>query len=211
MNRCFWCNPDNQKYIDYHDDEWGKLNLNDSYLFEMLILESFQAGLSWECVLNKRESFREAYDYFDLQKVCSYQEEKVQELIHNKELIRNKLKIRSSIENAKIFQNIQKEYHSFSNYLMSFTHGKILYENKKTTNSLSDKLSNDLKKRGMKYVGTVIIYSYLQAAGIINDHDFSSAPLLHYLIKLQLRTFHQHLNKKKYLPTDNRYICFRLD
>ena len=171
MNRCKWCNLKNPKYIEYHDNEWCKLNLDDKYLFEMLILEYFQAGLSWECILNKRESFKECYDNFDLDKVCNYDENKINELINNKDIIRNKLKIRASINNAKIFRNIINEYGTFHNYLKQFTDDKIIYEIDKTTNELSDKISNDLIKRGMKFVGSTIIYSYLQAIGIIYSHD----------------------------------------
>lgn len=171
MNRCKWCNLKNPKYIEYHDNEWCKLNLDDKYLFEMLILESFQAGLSWECILNKRESFKECYDNFDLDKVCNYDENKINELINNKNIIRNKLKIRASINNAKIFRNIINEYGTFHNYLKQFTDDKIIYEIDKTTNELSDKISNDLIKRGMKFVGNTIIYSYLQAIGVIYSHD----------------------------------------
>lgn len=170
--RCKWCNLKNPLYIDYHDNEWGKLqNLSDKYLFEMLILESFQAGLSWECVLNKRENFLKAYDDFDLDLVCLYDENKIEELKNNDGIIKNKLKIKASIENAKIFKAIKKEYGSFYSYLKLFTNGKIYYETDKTTNFISDCLSNDLKKRGMKFVGSTIIYSYLQAIGVINSHE----------------------------------------
>ena len=171
MNRCKWCNLKNPKYIYYHDNEWCKLNKDDKYLYEMLILESFQAGLSWECVLNKRDSFRKAYDNFDIDKVCNYDEDKINELRNNPNIIRNKLKINASITNSKIFRNIVKEYGSFHNYLKSFTNDKVIYEINKTTNNLSDTISNDLKKRGMKFVGSTIIYSYLQAIGIIYSHD----------------------------------------
>lgn len=160
----------NPKYIDYHDNEWGILQLDDKYLYEMLILESFQAGLSWECVLNKRDEFRKAYDNFDIDKIIKYDENKINELINNKEIVRNKLKIKASINNSIIFKNIQKEYGSFSNYLKSYWNNEIIYENDKTTNELSNIISNDLQKRGMKFVGSVIIYSYLQAVGIINSH-----------------------------------------
>lgn len=171
MKRCKWCNLENPLYVKYHDEEWGKLNTNDSYLFEMLILESFQAGLSWECVLNKREAFKEAYDDFDIQKIIHYDDKKIEELRDNPKIIRNKLKIKASISNAKIFLDIQKEYTSFYNYLCTFTHNKIIYETHKTTSDLSDTISKDLKKRGMKFVGSTIIYSYLQAIGIINSHE----------------------------------------
>lgn len=169
--RCAWCNLKNQKYIEYHDNEWGVANFDDKYLFEMLILESFQAGLSWECVLNKRDSFRQAYDNFDLRKVCNYDEKKKQELISNAEIIRNKLKVNASVNNAKIFRDIKNEFGTFYNYLKTFTNGETYYEVGLTSSELSDKISKDLKKRGMKFVGTTIIYSYLQAIGIINSHD----------------------------------------
>ena len=169
--RCSWCNMKNPKYIEYHDNEWCLPNFDNHYLYEMLILESFQAGLSWECVLNKRESFRMAYDNFDLEKVCEYDEEKITELLNNKEIIRNKLKINASINNSKIFKKIMEEYGSFYNYLRTFTGDKIIYETDKTTNELSDAISKDLKKRGMKFVGSTIIYSYLQAVGLIYSHD----------------------------------------
>ena len=171
MKRCSWCNLKNEKYVLYHDNEWGKLNKNDNYLFEMLILEFFQAGLSWECILNKRESFKKAYDNFDYKKVSEYNEEKINELLLNKDIVRNNLKIKASINNAKIFKSLIKEYNSFYNYLMTFTNNKTFYETNKTTNELSDKISMDLKKRGMKFVGSTIIYSYLQAIGIINSHE----------------------------------------
>ncbi len=169
--RCYWCNIKNPKYIEYHDNEWCKPNFQDRYLYEMLILESFQAGLSWECVLNKRESFKIAYDNFDIEKVCLYDDEKISELMSNKEIIRNRLKIKASISNSRIFKAIIKEYGSFYNYLKSFSGDKILYEIGKTTNDLSDSISEDLQKRGMKFVGSTIIYSYLQAIGMIYSHD----------------------------------------
>lgn len=169
--RCKWCNLNNPLYIKYHDEEWGRPNFDEKYLFEMLILESFQAGLSWECVLNKRSDFEKAYDDFNIDKICKYDETKMQELLTNEKIIRNKLKINASINNAKIFKEIQKEYKSFANYLKYFTNESIIYEINKTTNELSDSISKDLKKRGMKFVGSTIIYSYLQAIGIIYSHD----------------------------------------
>ena len=171
MKRCRWCNLNNSKYVSYHDNEWCIFNSDDKYLLEMLILESFQAGLSWECVLNKRDSFRLCYDNFDLDKICLYDDDKINELINNKDIIRNKLKIKASINNAKIFNNIKNEYGSFHNYLKTFTNDKVIYENDKTTSELSDTISSDLKSRGMKFIGSVIIYSYLQAIGIINSHE----------------------------------------
>jgi len=168
--RCKWCNMKNSLYIKYHDEEWCKPNFDEKYLYEMLILESFQAGLSWECVLNKRQAFEMAYDNFNIEKVCQYDDEKIIELQQNKEIIRNKLKIKATINNSKIFKDIQKEYGSFYNYLKTFSNDIILYETDKTTNELSDKISKDLQKRGMKFVGSTIIYSYLQAIGIIYSH-----------------------------------------
>ena len=169
--RCRWCNLKNPTYITYHDEEWCKPNFDDKYLFEMLILESFQAGLSWECVLNKREDFIKAYDDFDIDKICNYDNNKIEKLLLNEKIIRNKLKINTSIKNAKIFKDIQKEYGTFNNYLKTFTKGKTVYEIDKTTSELSDLISKDLQKRGMKFVGSTIIYSYLQAIGVIYSHD----------------------------------------
>lgn len=169
--RCKWCNLKNPLYVQYHDCEWCVPNFDEQYLYEMLLLESFQAGLSWECVLNKRESFRKAYDNFDINKVVSYDEAKINELMNNKEIIRNKRKILASIRNSKIFQEIAGEYGSFHNYLRTFTRDKTIYEIGKTTNDLSDAISKDLKRRGMTFVGSVTIYSYLQAIGVIYSHD----------------------------------------
>lgn len=169
--RCKWCNLNNPKYIEYHDNEWCKPNFDDKYLFEMLILESFQAGLSWECVLNKRDDFRRAYDNFDIDKICNYDDTKIQGLLNNDKIIRNKLKIKASITNSKIFKSIQNEYGSFYNYLKTFMNQDVIYETDVTTNDLSDNISNDLRKRGMKFVGSTIIYSFLQAVGIIYSHD----------------------------------------
>lgn len=169
--RCKWCNLKNPIYIQYHDREWGVPVYDDHRLFEMLILESFQAGLSWECVLNKREHFRKAFDNFELEKVCAYDEKKIEELKNNKDIIRNRLKINAAINNAKIYKDIIKEYGKFSNYIWGFSDGQIIYEYDKTTSELSDTISKDLKNRGMKFVGSTIIYSYLQAVGIINSHE----------------------------------------
>lgn len=169
--RCKWCNAKNPLYIEYHDTEWCRQNFDDRYLYEMLMLESFQAGLSWECVLNKRQSFREAYDDFDINKVVSYDDNKINELLSNKGIIRNRRKVNASINNSKVFKAIADEYGSFYNYLRTFTKDRIIYETDKTTNGLSDALSKDLQKRGMTFVGSVIIYSYLQAIGVIYSHD----------------------------------------
>ena len=169
--RCSWCNVKNPTYIEYHDKEWCQPNFDDKYLYEMLMLESFQAGLSWECVLNKREDFRIAYDNFDLEKVSSYDDLKICELLDTEKIIRNKRKITASVSNSKIFKTIVLEYGSFCNYLREFWNGEIIYETEKTTNHLSDTISADLYKRGMRFVGSTIIYSYLQAVGIIYSHD----------------------------------------
>ena len=172
IKRCKWVNLNNPLYIKYHDDEWCIPKHSDKELYELLILESFQAGLSWECVLNKREAFRKAYDDFCIDKVINYDQNKIIQLINNKNIIRNKLKIQASIENSKIFKEIQKEYGSFDRYIWSFTNYHVIHEKYNTiSNGLSDSISKDLKKRGMKFVGTVIIYSYLQAIGIINSHE----------------------------------------
>lgn len=169
--RCKWCNLKNELYVRYHDEEWCRPNFDDKYLLEMLILESFQAGLSWECILNKREEFRKAFDGFDIDKICNYDDKKIEELLVNEKIVRNKLKIKASINNSKIFKQIQKEYGSFYNYLKTFTNSKTIYEINKTTSNLSDNISKDLQKRGMKFVGSTIIYSYLQAIGVIYSHD----------------------------------------
>ena len=155
MNRCKWCNLKNPLYVKYHDEEWGVANFDDKYLFMMLILESFQAGLSWECVLNKRDNFIKAYDDFEIDKICNYDDSKIEELYNNKGIIRNKLKIKASI----------------NNYLKEFTKDKIYYEIGLTHSDLSDMISKDLQKRKMKFVGSTIIYAYLQAVGIVNSHD----------------------------------------
>ena len=167
MKRCFWVDEKSEIYVKYHDEEWGVPNHNDRDLFELLILEGFQAGLSWITVLKKREAFRKAFDNFDVTKVSEYDEEKI---------IRSRGKITAAINNAKIFIEIQKEFGSFSNYIWGFTDNKVI---KNTTGEipvkteLSDMVSKDLKKRGMKYTGSVIIYSYLQAVGVVNDHDIN--------------------------------------
>ena len=171
MKRCKWCNLSNFKYVNYHDNEWGVLNTDDRYLLEMLILESFQAGLSWECVLNKRDEFKVAYDNFDINKICKYDTKKEEELINNKKIIRNKLKIKASINNSKIFKQIVAEYGSFYNYLCTFTNNEVLYEVNKSTNKLSDDISKDLTNKGMKFVGSTIIYAFLQAIGVIISHE----------------------------------------
>lgn len=169
--RCHWCNLNNPLYVDYHDREWGVPLHDDRRLFEMLILEGFQAGLSWECILNKREAFRKAFDDFDYDKVAGYDETKLEALRTDEGIVRNRLKVAAAVVNAKAFMAIQKEFGSFDRYIWSFTDGKTIYEWDKTSSPLSDRISKDMKRRGMKFVGTTIIYSYLQAIGIINSHE----------------------------------------
>ncbi len=169
--RCCWANPKNVRYICYHDEEWGVPVHDDQKLLEMLILECFQAGLSWECVLNKRDAFRKAFDGFDLEKICAYHEDKLEMLRNNPEIIRNRLKIQAAVINAQAFCKIQKEYGSFSEYLWHWTDGKVIQETGKTSSELSDTISKDLKKYGMKFVGTTVVYAYLQAIGVIWSHE----------------------------------------
>ena len=171
MNRCKWAMNVNEIYTKYHDEEWGEPIHDEQKLYEMLILESFQAGLSWSCILNKRENFKKVFDNFDINKIINYDENKIKELQNNEGIIRNKLKIKATINNSKIFKQIQEEYGSFDKYIWSFTNNKTIYELDKVSSELSDTISKDLKKRGMKFVGTIIIYSYLQAIGIINSHE----------------------------------------
>ncbi|MGN1370029.1 MAG: DNA-3-methyladenine glycosylase I [Aristaeellaceae bacterium] len=171
IRRCRWCNPRNPLYIAYHDREWGVPCHDDHALFELLILEGFQAGLSWECILNKREAFRQAFDRFDWDKIAAYGENKVCELLQDPGIIRNRLKIRAAIRNAAIFREIRGECGSFDAYLTRFTGGRILVEHDKTTSDLSDRISRDLHRRGMRFVGSTIIYAYLQAIGAINSHE----------------------------------------
>ncbi len=171
-NRCAWVNMKNPIYVAYHDNEWGVPEHRDEMLYELLILESFQAGLSWECILNKREAFREAFDGFDIDKVREYGEDKIAALMDNPAIIRNRRKIEAAITNSRIFKEIQKEYGSFDSYLWSFADGKTVIEpyTLRTTSPLSDAISSDLKNRGMKFVGSTVIYAYLQSLGIINAH-----------------------------------------
>lgn len=174
MNRCKWVNMKNPLYVAYHDSEWGVPSRDDRYLFEMLILEGFQAGLSWECVLNKREDFRAAFDGFDPKTVSEYGEDKLAALAEDPKIIRNRRKIAAAVENAKAFLAIQSEFGSFANYIWSFTDGKVIHNTDdvfRATSPLSDAVSADLKRRGMKFVGSTIIYSYLQACGVIDDHE----------------------------------------
>lgn len=174
MKRCDWAS--NEILKKYHDEEWGKITSDEKVLYEFLVLESAQAGLNWLTILKKREGYRISYDGFDYEKVANYDEDKIKELLNNPDIIRNKLKVNASINNAKKFIEVQKEYGSFYNYLWSFVDGKQIvnmWSNDRevpASTQLSDKVSKDMKKRGFKFIGTTIIYSYLQAVGIINDH-----------------------------------------
>ena len=176
-NRCGWAKG--EKDILYHDTEWGVPSHDDRYIFEMLILEGFQAGLSWNTILQKRENFRKAFDNFDYRKMAEYDEMKLNELLKNEGIIRNRLKINSTVTNARAFMKIQEEFGSFAKYIWNFTDNKRIINNWKelsevpATSELSDKISKDLKKRGFKFVGSTIIYSFLQAIGIIDDHLIS--------------------------------------
>lgn len=174
--RCAWLNVENPLYVAYHDDEWGIPVHDDTILFEMLILEGAQAGLSWETILKKRENYRIAFDGFDIKKVAAYDEVKIEALLQNEGIIRNRLKVKSAVKNAQAFIEIQKEFGSFDKYLWQFVNYEPILNHfaslsdVPTKTSLSDLISKDLKKRGMSFVGSTIIYAYLQAIGVVNDH-----------------------------------------
>lgn len=169
--RCAWCNPGDSLYTAYHDEEWGVELHDDRRLFELLVLESFQAGLSWACILHKRAAFREAFDGFVPEKVAAYDEAKLEELRQNPKIVRNRLKILAAVTNARVFLAIAREFGSFDAYLWSHTSGRIVRETGKTSSPLSDKIAADLHRRGMKFVGTTIIYAFLQAAGVVFSHE----------------------------------------
>ena len=173
--RCNWCGND-PLYMEYHDTEWGVPVSDDQKLFEFLILETFQAGLSWITILRKRENFKKAFNDFDYKKIANYTDEKVLELMNDKGIIRNKLKIKAAVTNAQNFMKIQEEFGSFSKYIWKFTNGKPIKNAWKTlkelpaTTALSDTISKDLKKRGFKFVGSTVVYAHMQATGMVNDH-----------------------------------------
>lgn len=175
LSRCGWVTND-PLYIEYHDKEWGVPVYDDRKLFEFLLLEFFQAGLSWLTILKKRENFRKAFDDFDYQKIARYDEKKVQQLLNDKGIIRNKLKVNAAISNAAAFMKVQEELGSFSKYIWRFVDGKPIQNSFRSLKEvpantpLSDKISKDLKKRGFKFVGTTIIYAHMQATGMVNDH-----------------------------------------
>lgn len=172
--RCSWATTD--LYKEYHDKEWGIPVHDDDKLFEMLILEGMQAGLSWLTILNKREAFREAFDHFDCRKVALYDEAKIESLMKNEKIVRNRLKIQSAVTNARQFIKIQEEYGSFDAYLWAYVNNEPIRNHFSTeaevpaSTPLSDRISKDLKKRGFKFVGSTIVYAYMQAVGIVNDH-----------------------------------------
>ena len=174
-NRCNWC-LSSELYIKYHDEEWGIPVFDDAVLFEFLILETFQAGLSWITILKKRESFKEAFDNFDYKKIAKYSEDKILELLQDSGIVRNKLKVYSAITNAQAFIKVQKEFGSFSNYIWQFTNGRSIINYRKSLNEvpattpLSELISKDLKKRGFKFIGATVVYAFMQAVGIVNDH-----------------------------------------
>ncbi|MCQ2390884.1 MAG: DNA-3-methyladenine glycosylase I [Kiritimatiellae bacterium] len=169
--RCHWCNLKNPLYVAYHDQEWCVPTHDDRKLFELLVLESFQSGLSWECVLNKREAFRTAFEGFAPTAVASYDESRIAALLRNPGIIRHRAKITAAIANAQAFLRIQEEFGSFDAYIWSFSDGRIIKENHRVQSPLSDAVSKDLKRRGVKFVGSVTIYSYLQAIGVLNSHE----------------------------------------
>ncbi|WP_297872591.1 DNA-3-methyladenine glycosylase I [uncultured Oscillibacter sp.] len=172
--RCHWADPNSDLYLAYHDQEWGVPEHDDRHLFEMLILEGFQAGLSWITILKKREAFRRAFDGFDPSIVAGYGSDKLESLMSSPDIVRNRRKIQAAVTNAAVFLEIQKEFGSFDCYLWSFTKGQVILNTDgqvRASSELSDRISADLKRRGMKFVGTVIIYSFLQAVGVVNDHE----------------------------------------
>jgi len=175
ISRCSWSTSD-QLYIKYHDKEWGKPLHNDRKLFEFLILEGAQAGLNWLMVLKKRENYRKAFDNFDPVKIAKYNQRKINSLLNNEGIIRNKIKIQSAIQNAKTFLKVQDEFGSFNKYIWQFTDGKTIQnswdniKNIPATSPVSDVMSKDLKKRGFNFVGSTICYAFMQATGIVNDH-----------------------------------------
>jgi len=175
--RCGWLDLDSEIYVKYHDEEWGVINHDDLHLFEMLILEGAQAGLSWLTVLKKRANYGEAFDNFDFEKIALYDEKKIEELLGNSGIIRNRLKIKSAIMNAKAFIKIREEFGTFDSYIWGFVgekqirKGWLSWRDIPATNEISDAISEDLKKRGMNFVGTTIIYAFMQAVGLVNDHE----------------------------------------
>lgn len=169
--RCHWYDESNDIISRYHDEEFGILNSDDDYLFEILVLVNFQTGLSWEIMLKKREDFRLAFDGFDAGRIANYDDEKIGELLTNENIIRNKNKIKAIINNAQVFIKIQEEYGSFYDYIKTFTNGEIFHERGMTESELSRTMVKDLKKKGMKYLGPITMYSYLQTIGVINSHE----------------------------------------
>ena len=177
-HKCGWCVGDDL-YEAYHDEEWGVPVFDDATLFEFLILETFQAGLSWITILRKRENFRKAFDHFDYKKIAKYDQKKIDSLLKDAGIIRNKLKVNATVSNAKAFMDIQEEFGSFSKYIWAFVDEKPIkntlknYKDAPANTALSDALSKDLKKRGFKFVGSTVIYAHMQATGMVNDHEIN--------------------------------------
>ncbi|MFO7810072.1 MAG: DNA-3-methyladenine glycosylase I [Candidatus Delongbacteria bacterium] len=177
--RCQWCQKNGEIYIKYHDEEWGVPVHDDRHFFEHIVLEGAQAGLSWITILKRRDNYRKAFDSFDVKKVAKYDDKKIEELVQDSGIIRNRLKIKSAVKNAKVFIEIQKEFGSFDKYFWSFTGGKVIDNKINTisdvpaTSELSDVISKDLKKRGMSFIGSTIIYAMMQSVGMVNDHEMS--------------------------------------
>ena len=170
-HRCSWVNAHNSTYVRYHDEEWGVPVYDDHLLGEMLFLELLHSGLSWECVLMKREAFRQALDNFIMEKIAHYDGDKIDQLMANPRLIRHRKKLEALVVNARVFLTIQQEWGSFANYLWQWTDHKIIREQGLTSSSLSDALARDLRTRGMRYVGSITLYAYLQAVGVLNGHE----------------------------------------
>ncbi|WP_339631798.1 DNA-3-methyladenine glycosylase I [Bizionia echini] len=175
-HKCAWCVGDDL-YEAYHDEEWGVPVYDDETFFEFLVLETFQAGLSWITILRKRENFKKAFDDFDYKKIANYKQSKIDSLLQDAGIVRNKLKVNGTVTNAKLFMDIQKEFGSFSNYIWKFVDEKpitnkvVNYKEAPATTAISDAISKDLKKRGFKFVGSTVIYAFMQATGLVNDHE----------------------------------------
>ncbi|OBX21325.1 MULTISPECIES: DNA-3-methyladenine glycosylase I [Bizionia] len=175
-HKCAWCVGDDL-YEAYHDNEWGVPVHDDDTFFEFLVLETFQAGLSWITILRKRENFKKAFDNFDYKKIANYKQSKIDSLLQDAGIVRNKLKVNGTVTNAKLFMDIQKEFGSFSNYIWNFVDGKPLinnvdnYKEAPATTAISDAVSKDLKRRGFKFVGSTVMYAFMQATGLVNDHE----------------------------------------
>ena len=176
QNRCGWCKGD-ILHQQHHHSQWAVPIKEDALLFEFLVLETFQAGLSWITILRKRENFRVAFDHFDYKKIAEYKQDKIERLLQDAGIIRNKLKVHATMSNAQAFMIVQEEFGSFSNYIWAFIEGSPIknkvknYKEAPPTTNVSDSISKDLKKRGFKFVGSTVMYAYMQAVGMVNDHE----------------------------------------